>query len=104
MLAFEKKLLGSFDKCTIISAFDKSQIDDPSHAIIVIPNGVDTGYYATSNNVEAYDLLFVGNLSYLPNKNAVYYLVQNILPHLLKTHPNIRVRIVVQTLQKKSLP
>jgi sugar transferase (PEP-CTERM/EpsH1 system associated) len=94
MHAFEKKVIGSFDYCTIISAFDKSQIYDPSDSIVVVPNGVDTEYYSSTNKQENYDLLFVGNLSYLPNKNAVYFLVQNILPLLLKVNPNLTIRIV----------
>jgi glycosyltransferase involved in cell wall biosynthesis len=93
MKAFELQLLTWFDKYCIISAFDKAQINTGSREIAVVPNGVDTDYFTPENQPKKYDLLFIGNLSYLPNKNAVNYLVTEILPLLLKQRPDISINI-----------
>lgn len=99
MLAFEQKMLSWFDSCTIISAFDKTQIPGEYHKIEVVPNGVDTDYFSLKSKglpaqlTKKYDLVFVGNLSYLPNKNAVFYLVKNIYPLLKKLSPDITINI-----------
>jgi sugar transferase (PEP-CTERM/EpsH1 system associated) len=93
MLTFEQKMIHWFDACTIIADFDKSQIEGSEHKMTVIPNGVDTGYYSAKKQIKKYDLLFVGNLSYLPNSHAVLYLVQKIVPLLLAKFPTVQVNI-----------
>jgi glycosyltransferase involved in cell wall biosynthesis len=93
MQAFEKLMLQWFDACTIISAFDKANISIQPNKLEVVANGVDSNYFKPMQAEKKYDLLFLGNLSYLPNKNAVQYLVEKIMPLLSQRKANIKVNI-----------
>ena len=93
MKVFEQKIFTWFDESTIISENDKAQIANNQN-IHVIQNGVDTNYFINANIEKKYDILFVGNLSYLPNKMAVFYLVNHIFPLLKLKLPNIKINIV----------
>ena len=94
MQSFEQKMLSWFDASTIISDFDKSQIANENENLAVVSNGVDTHYFTASSKEKKYDLLFCGNLSYLPNKNAVIFLCEKIAPLLIEKMPTIKINIV----------
>lgn len=91
MRFFEQWVLKKFNATTIISETDKEAIDEHIH---VIPNGVDTHQFKPQQKTKDVDILFLGNLSYLPNQKAVDYLVRKILPILMKRKPDIRIQIV----------
>ena len=93
MQAFEKLMLQWFDACTIISAFDKANISIQPNKLEVVANGVDNNYFKPMQTDKKYDILFLGNLSYLPNQNAVQYLVEKIMPLLIQRKANIKVNI-----------
>ena len=94
MQSFEQKMLSWFDESTIISDFDKSQIANENENLAVVSNGVDTHYFTATPKEKKYDLLFCGNLSYLPNKNAVIFLCEKIAPLLIEKMPTIKINIV----------
>ena len=94
MKSFEQNMLSWFDASTIISDFDKSQIANENENLAVVSNGVDTHYFTASSKEKKYDLLFCGNLSYLPNKNAVIFLCEKIAPLLIEKMPTIKINIV----------
>lgn len=94
MKLFEQKMITWFDATTIISDFDKSQIVKDKNNLLVISNGVDTNYFSSTPKEKKYDILFCGNLSYLPNKNAVIYLCEKIAPLLVEKIPSIKINIV----------
>jgi glycosyltransferase involved in cell wall biosynthesis len=94
MKAFEKNMARWFDEATIISAFDKAKIDISPNRIIVVSNGVDTGYFHSSDASKTCDILFSGNLSYRPNRQAVIYLLEKIAPKLILLKPAIKIKIV----------
>ncbi len=81
---YETKIFDYFDNKIIISEQDKKYINHPkSNEIEVVINGVDTNYYnSTENHNKIYDLIFVGNMNYPPNIDAVCYVVKEILPLL----------------------
>lgn len=91
MRYFEKWIIKKFDATTIISEIDKQAIDASIH---VIPNGVETSRFLSLSLPKKYDLLFLGNLSYLPNRKAVEFLAHKVLPQLQIIKPDIRVQIV----------
>lgn len=93
MKAFELQILHWFNRCTIISQFDKEQIDPVTNKIVTVSNGVDTGYFQPKIKAKKYDIVFVGNLSYLPNKTAALYLIKKLLPLLKAQKPSIRINI-----------
>lgn len=93
MCAFEEKMLHWFSYCTIISQFDKNQVNADANNLKVVPNGVNTNYFAPKNTEKKYDILFVGNMSYEPNMLAAIYIYEKLLPTIVKIYPNIRVCI-----------
>lgn len=92
---FERTLYKDFDRHIIISEQDRDRLTLPSKQYIaIIPNGVDERFSSVSPKTNpAFDLVFVGNLGYGPNKAAVDYLVTQILPAL--TRKNRKVKLLV---------
>lgn len=92
---YEARVYDWFDHHTIISEQDKNllQLQDNT-AITVIPNGVDTNFFAPLDGIEkAYDIVFVGNMGYKPNIEAAIFLVKDILPALLTRYPDFKILI-----------
>lgn len=58
-------------------------------AVVPIAPAADTPYQAGQNG-----LLFVGNLNYAPNFDALVYLRNNVLPELLRIMPGVAITIV----------
>ncbi len=82
---YEKTVFSRFNKHLIISEQDKNLIphDNKNH-IQVIHNGVDTGYFSPRQHTQKYDLLFHGNMNYLPNIDCACYIAESIIPALVK--------------------
>lgn len=82
MIRYEARIAGNFDNLTIISKQDKDLFTfEKSKEIIVLNNGISADYFSfEGDNSKKYDLVFVGNMSYLPNIEAVEYLTSKIIP------------------------
>jgi len=83
--AYELEIFQRYTKRFIISARDKANFPASlRHDLHILPNGVDTTYFHLNQNgvTATYDLVFCGNLSYRPNRQAVEALVSQILPSL----------------------
>lgn len=94
IVRFEHDMLPLFDNCTIITQVDKSLIQHPrAKEIVVVPNGVDLDYYQIRQKEKKIDLIFTGNMAYLPNIDAATYICKEIVPSLKKKYPNIKVAI-----------
>lgn len=95
LAAYERTLYKDFDRHIIISEQDRDRLRLPSKKYIaVIPNGVDERFFQSSlYSQPEYDIVFVGNLGYGPNKAAVKFLVSKILPAIQKR--NRRVKLLV---------
>ena len=88
---YEEKMFQYFEKKVIISQADKEHLTHSNATeIAVIPNGIDTGFFKSENRPKKTDILFTGNMGYLPNVESAQYLVKNILPIL---NSNIAVQI-----------
>jgi glycosyltransferase involved in cell wall biosynthesis len=60
-----------------------------------INNGVDYDYYVPDPQAEKkYDLAFLGNFSYEPNRQALSNLVRHIIPKLQETKPDLSCVVV----------
>ncbi len=82
-----------FDEKFIISEQDLNYLESIGvKDLQVQSNGVDLSYFNAENIQESveYDLVFVGNMGYLPNVQAVEYLVNKVLKPYL---PNCKVLI-----------
>ncbi|MGD0712091.1 MAG: glycosyltransferase [Bacteroidales bacterium] len=94
LLKYEAEVFDLFDNKTIISYPDREFIQHPDrNKIVIIPNGVDTGYYKPFDRVKEYDLLFTGNMGYPPNINSAEFLIKEILPLIRKEIPKIKILI-----------
>ncbi len=102
LYSYEKKMLYSYeakvfefmDNFCIISSQDKDSIISPmASKIKIVPNGVDFEMFYPRTEPKIYDLLFMGNLSYPPNIDAVLFLSNEILPIVKKSKPNIKLLI-----------
>lgn len=79
---FEKNQINKFKTSFIISQRDQEFIGNDE--IIIVKNGVDNVYFYPQKTEKIYDLCFVGNMQYPPNKKAAIFLAQKILPKLPK--------------------
>jgi glycosyltransferase involved in cell wall biosynthesis len=84
MKKFEENLLSRFDNHAIISLQDKNCIRDQKGIgnISVLPNGIDKSFFCEEPKEKLFDIVFVGNMGYLPNIEAAEFLVNQILPKL----------------------
>ncbi|MBL4862978.1 MAG: glycosyltransferase [Crocinitomicaceae bacterium] len=83
LLKYERHIFDFFENRTIISDQDRQLIAHPDRAKIhCVPNGIDKQFFEPIERPETYDFVFVGNMSYPPNVDAVHYIVDSILPEL----------------------
>jgi glycosyltransferase involved in cell wall biosynthesis len=66
--------------------------------IHLLPNGVDLETFYPRNHDYSHNrtLLFTGNMDYAPNVDAVGYFVAEVLPIILRRHPDVRFVIAGQ--------
>lgn len=80
---YERYIFDYFENHTIISDQDKKLIDHPERDnIICTSNGIDESFFEAKNHKKEFDFVFVGNMSYAPNIEAVQYIVNEILPKI----------------------
>ena len=91
----ETKMFDNFDYKLIISEADRTFINHPKRdEILIVRNGVDLDFFKPDSDVpKTADLLFVGNLTYPPNIQAVDFLVNKIMPKLLQKNTSIKLLI-----------
>jgi sugar transferase (PEP-CTERM/EpsH1 system associated) len=90
----EKDVFDLFDEKIIISSQDRALIQHPMHdSIHIIPNGVDYEYFSPHPAEKKYDLVFTGNMNYPSNIESAVYIVKEILPHVRKKYPQVKLLI-----------
>jgi glycosyltransferase involved in cell wall biosynthesis len=98
LINYENLIYDYFDHHTIISEQDRDQIWHESRKkITIIPNGLDSKFFHPKEQRKRYDLLFSGNMSYIPNVDAALYLVKEIFPILKEKLPNCSLMIAGAT-------
>ena len=94
LLRYEHDVFNEFDNKIIISAPDRDLIPHPDRQqIVVVANGVDTGFFKPMEREKRYDLVFTGNMGYPPNIYSAEFLVNEILPKVLPRKPGLRLLI-----------
>jgi polysaccharide biosynthesis protein PslH len=92
LYSYESKVFGFINSFCIISSQDKDSIKSPMAGNIkIVPNGVDFEMFYPRTEPKIYDLLFMGNLSYPPNIDAVLFLSNEIIPIVKKSKPDIKL-------------
>ena len=101
---YENSIFSYFNNKVIISEPDRDDIKHSDNAkIIVVPNGVDTNFFFPYSIEKEYDIIFTGNMAYLPNISSVEYLVNQILPELQKIRTGTKVLIAGVSPDKRIL-
>ncbi|MDG1333797.1 MAG: glycosyltransferase [Crocinitomicaceae bacterium] len=78
---YESLMFDFFENRTIISKQDRQLIMHPnSQEIVCIPNGIDESFFEELKQEKTHDFVFVGNMSYAPNVEAIVYISEKILP------------------------
>lgn len=94
LYSYEAKVFEFMDNFCIISSQDKDSIKSSmASKIKIVPNGVDFEMFYPRTESKIYDLLFMGNLSYPPNIDAVLFLSNEILPIVKKSKSDIKLLI-----------
>lgn len=77
----EKKAVQEFDGSIFISNVDKNNVEGRSEAVTSISNGVDLDYFHYQYQLPTErNLIFVGNMSYEPNRHGVKHFIEKIYP------------------------
>ncbi|MDC3133510.1 glycosyltransferase, partial [Bacteroidota bacterium] len=104
MKRFENLAFEFFNNHIIISSSDRDEIAHIKNKNIeIIPNGIDSNYFKKITTNKIYDLIFIGNLSYIPNIEAAKYISKTIFPILKEKIPNIKILISGSNPSKKVL-
>lgn len=94
LVKYESNIFNCFDNKIIISEQDRDLIPHPEKdKIAVISNGVDFNFFKPLQRTKEYDIIFNGNMSYPPNVESAEYLVDTILPMVVKKKPGIKILI-----------
>ena len=94
LLRYEENVFVRFGASTIISTQDRDLLPvKQKEKIIVVPNGVDTDFFAPAEAAKDYELLFNGNMNYPPNVESAVYIVKRILPLVWKKNPGVKLLI-----------
>ena len=100
---YEKKCSNIFDKIVLV---DNNNLDKTKHIlkdkVVKINNGSFSqkkSFVFKKNNNK---ILFIGNIKYLPNKEACFYFTKKILPKINMKFPEIELHIIgeISTLSK----
>ena len=95
VVKYEKNIFNYFNLHTIISDFDRKNINHlKNEKIIVVPNGIDTNYFTKKNTAKNENIiLFVGNMSYPPNIIAAKFICEKVFPIINKANENFKIII-----------
>lgn len=92
---YENYVFNRFTNKVIISETDRGLIEHPDkNEISILPNGVDFNTFKKKDcGAKKFTLVFTGNMSYPPNIKAANYLVQEIVPLVKQSIPEVTVAI-----------
>jgi glycosyltransferase involved in cell wall biosynthesis len=83
---YEAQIIPKFDHVWVSSDQERSNFVNAyatTTSVSVVPNSIDIcNYTATLFNREPKTIVFTGNFGYLPNLNAVQFLIEDVLPLL----------------------
>lgn len=83
---------------TVVSPLDRDRLLErqPEANVRVVDNGVDVDYFTPRSSPEENDghLVFVGGMTWYPNRDAVQWFVRAIWPRLLEDDPDRRAVLI----------
>ncbi len=94
LLVYERTIFNRFERKTIITDQDKYLIPHENNAEIdVVPNGVDFSKYKPVDLQKKYDILFCGNMGYVPNIDAALFAATKIMPLIWEQNSTVNLLI-----------
>lgn len=95
---YEKDIFRCFDHTFLISEVDRRfLLGDSEHATqrtSIVTNGVDLDELPYQFAPTGQDLVFIGNMSAVPNQDAVQYVATEILPLVRRRYPGSQLRVI----------
>lgn len=95
---FERWMFSPYAVTTVVSDVDRAVLlaINPDLRVETIPNGVDHNHFRQIKPVERnpYQILFVGNYEYAPNRDAALWLAQDIYPLVRQTISDAQLWLV----------
>jgi glycosyltransferase involved in cell wall biosynthesis len=95
--SFERRVVGKFDCCVVVSETDKHLLEKMGiyNELYVVPNGTDTNFFRPlGKNTNKNLVLWIGHMDVHTNKDAVLYFWQDIYPLLREKHPPTEIKFV----------
>lgn len=90
IIKLEKNIFNFADIASVVSNIDKKWIENGR--IKVIPLGVDTDKFRPClKKFDKFSIIFSGNLSYSPNRQAIFWFLENCWEKVLGSHPKIQL-------------
>jgi len=93
----ERKLAQQAQTCVVVSYREADLLRRiaPEARVQIIPNGVDTEFFQPPDRPGPVDrLVFVGQMDYFPNVDAVVWFAEHVWPELTDRFPRLRWNIV----------
>jgi sugar transferase (PEP-CTERM/EpsH1 system associated) len=104
MEAAERRYLRLADRVLTVSETDRDAFAsflEPTR-LTVIPTGVDVDYFQPMPVAEtANSLVFIGSMDWLPNEDAIFYFVGEILPLIKQQYPQVSLEVVGRNPSRK---
>lgn len=96
MKAYERRVYTRADRCFISSPIDRNCIlvNDAGKKWTILPNTVDTSYFRFGPPASNHRLIFVGRISYEPNRKGIFHFCRKILPGIQAAVPDVELYIV----------
>lgn len=98
MRAFEHAECGRYDTVVAVSEIDRAAIahDYNVSSTHAVPTGVDTAYFQRTGHIQSdpLNLVFTGSMDWLPNRDAVRFFAQEILPRVRAQLPAVTLTVV----------
>ena len=97
---YEKKIAESFDRIVLVSKRDGKYFsigNKVKKRVQIISNGTDIKKKKYNFKKKNKDIIFIGNINYLPNKIACYDFIKTTMPKLEMKGINITFKIIGQT-------
>lgn len=93
---FEMQTVGNSDLVLTVSEEDRNTFRSfgVGEKVKVLENGVDIDFFSPGKLSEEESLVFVGSMDWKPNIGGIEYFLDDILPLIRKSHPNVTVTIV----------
>jgi len=100
-----ERILEDFNIALVCSQVDKTKLlqSAPKSRIELMHNGVDLNHFVQRNSLQTDEarIIFTGNMSYYPNRDAARYFAEAIFPLVRKKIPAARFWIVGQNPPRK---